>query len=42
MFKLPSLPRPSINKLPIFDKYLVTFNFENVNGVEEIDEYINI
>ena len=36
MFKLLSLPQPSIKKLPIFNKLLATFNFEDVNGLKEI------
>ena len=42
MFKLLSLRQPSIKKLPISDKSLVTFNFENVNGLKEIGECIDI
>ena len=42
MFKLPTLPQPSIEKLPIFDKSLVLFNFEDVNGLKKIGEYIDI
>ena len=36
MFKLSSLPQSSIKKLPVFDKSLATFNFEDVNGLKEI------
>ena len=42
MFKLPSLPQPSVKKLPIFDKSLATFNFEDVNGLKEIGECVDI
>ena len=42
MFKLPSLPQPSVKKLPIFDKSLATFNFEDVNGLKEIGEGVDI
>ena len=42
MFRLPSLPQPSIKKLSIFDKSLATLNFEGVNGLKEIGECIDI
>ena len=42
MFKLPSLPQSSIKKLTIFEKSLATFNFEDINGLKEIGEYIDI
>ena len=42
MFKLPSLPQPSIEKLPIFDRSLATFDFEGVNGLKEICECVDI
>ena len=42
MFQLPSLPQPTIKKLQIFDKSLATFNFENVDGLKEIGECIDI
>ena len=41
MLKLPRLPQSSIKKLPIFDKSLATFNFEDVNGLKSIGECIN-
>ena len=36
--KLASLPQSSIKKLPIFDRSLATFMFEDVNGLKEINE----
>ena len=42
MFQLPSLPQPTIKKLPIFDKSLATFSFEDVDGLKEIGECIDI
>ena len=42
MFKQPSLPQPSVKKLPTFDKSLATFNFEDVNRLIEIGEYVDI
>ena len=42
MFKLPSLPQPSIKELPIFDKSLATFNSEGANGLKEIGECIDV
>ena len=38
MFKLRTFPQTSTNKLPIFDKSLATFNFEDINGLKEIGE----
>ena len=42
MFKLPSLPQPTVKNLPIFDKLLPTFNFEDVDGLKKIGECIDI
>ena len=43
MFKLLSLPQPSVKKVLIFDKSLLaTFNFEDVNGLKEIGECVDI
>ena len=36
--KLASLPQSFIKKLPIFDRSLATFMFEDVNGLKEINE----
>ena len=40
--KLPSLLQPAIKKMPIFEKSLATFHFEDENCLKEIDEYIDI
>ena len=42
MFKLRTFPQTSTNKLPIFDKSLATFNFEDINGLKEIGECMDI
>ena len=42
MFKLPSLPKPTVKKLPICDKLLPTFDFEDVDGLKEIGKCIDI
>ena len=39
--KFTSLPQSSIKKLPIFDKSLAPFIFENVTGLKEINQCVD-